>query len=246
MDAILESQEQLQVLFLQKMDAFQEELKKSPSPVSTSSVAAEFSSFRVFILATLKSLQDQITLLARESDNQEMRTRRKILLIHGLPEVTKEDTSATVVKAVVQQLKVADFTASDISRCHRMGRLSSSDRPRPILVKVLNMTLRNKLWYAKTALKGSGVTLSEFLTKPRHETFMAARQRFGVTKCWTRDGFVFVIGSDGSRHRISCVAEINKIVVPTSPAAGPKSSKPPTAKEPVTTRVRRPVAASKK
>lgn len=245
MEAVLESQEKLQVLFLQRMNAFQEELQKSPSSASTSTVATEFSSFRVFMLAALNGLQDQITLLAREADNQEMRARRKILLIHGLPEETKEDTAAIVAKAVVERLRMSDFTSSDINRCHRMGRSSNPDRPRPILLKVRDMTLRNKLWYAKTTLKGSGVTLSEFLTKPRHETFIAARQRFGVTKCWTRDGFVFVLGRDGSRHRISCIAELNKIEAPTPVTAVPKSPKP-AAKETVSTRVRRPVVTSKK
>lgn len=246
MESILESQEQLQVLFSRRMEAFEEELKKkSPSPSSTSTVVTEFTSFRTFILAALKGLQDQIRLLAYESDNQEMRARRKILLIHGIPEDTKEDTAAVIAKTVVEQLKVSDFSISDISRCHRMGRLSKPDRPRPILLKVRDMSLRNKLWYAKTTLKGSGITLTEFLTKPRHDTFMAARQQFGVTKCWTRDGFVFVLGHDGSRHRISCIAELSKIAVTMPSTDAPRSSKNTASKEPKEARVRRPVVAKK-
>lgn len=162
----------------------------------------------------MKSLQDQISLLARESDNQEMRARRKILLIHGVPEEKDEDTTASVVKVVSDKLKVAEFTASDVGRCHRMGRSSGADRPRPILVKVRDMSLRQQLWFAKTALKGSGITMSEFLTKPRHDTFMAARQRFGVTKCWTRDGYVYVLGPDNKRHRISSLGELTQIQAP--------------------------------
>lgn len=214
MEAVLESQEQLQALFLQRMDAFQAVLQQSASSDGTATLAEEFSSFRTYILQSMKSLQDQISLLARESDNQEMRARRKILLIHGVPEEKDEDTTASVVKVVSDKLKVAEFTASDVGRCHRMGRSSGADRPRPILVKVRDMSLRQQLWFAKTALKGSGITMSEFLTKPRHDTFMAARQRFGVTKCWTRDGYVYVLGPDNKRHRISSLGELTQIQAP--------------------------------
>lgn len=226
MEAVLESQNKLQVLFEKKMDAFQARLQESSAPATDdeASLAEDFAEFRTFVLAAIKSLQEQITLLARESDAHEMRSRRKILLLHGVPEIEGQDVAVCVLGVVSKQLKVSDFKADDISRCHRMGRSSASERPRPILLKLRDTTLKQKLWSAKTALKGTGVTLSEFLTKPRHDAFMSARQRFGINKCWTRDGFVFVLGSDGKRHRVCCIAELDK-VEPASAAAASAAQK---------------------
>lgn len=218
----------MRTLFLTKMDEFNGELQKTPSAAPTNAgLAQEFHNFKAFIMIALQALQGQVELLDRKMDNLEMHSRRKILLLHGLPEKNQEDTEAVVVKAVVEQLKLKDFTVTDISRCHRMGKSSSLDKPRPVLLKLCDMSIRSKIWFAKTELKGSGVTLSEFLTKSRHDTFMAARQKYGVSKCWTRDGFIHVIGPDGTRHRLTCMSELNKVDLQAKPAAVPKETVAP-------------------
>lgn len=228
MEAVLKSQMQLQELFLKRMDAFQTQLQEqSSSSGASTSVVVEFEAFRTFILTALKSLQDQVCLIAKETDGLEMRARRKILLLHGVVEDKNEDMVASVVDVVVKQLKVKNFSADHISRCHRMGRSAIPERPRPILLKLRDMSVRQKLWDSKTALKGTGVTLSEFLTKPRHDAFMAARLRFGITKCWTRDGAVIIIGIDGKRHRITSIVELDRIEAP----APLKSRKPVASKD---------------
>lgn len=214
MEAILKTQEELQALFMQKMDAFQTELQQSSSTNGTGSLSEQFTAFRSYILLAMKSMQHQIVLLARDVDNLEMRARRKILLFHGVADVKDEDTVACAVRVINDLLKIPDFSASDISRSHRMGRSSASDKPRPILVKIRDLAKRQQVWYAKSALKESGITVSEFLTKTRHDAFMAARERFGINRCWTRDGYVVVREPDGKRHRISSLAELNGIRTP--------------------------------
>lgn len=218
-ESVMESQAQLQAFCQERMDTFLAELQKTSGTTSAASLAADFLRFRDLIMAALKALQDQISLLARQVDEQEMRTRQKILLFHGIPEEREEDAASCIVNTVTKHMKTLQFSGSDISRCHRMGRLSTSERPRPILVKIRDLSLRKSMWYAKSTLKGTGITVSEFLTKSRHQVFMAARQRFGVAKCWTRDGYVFVIGNNGIHNRVSSVSDLDKI-----DTAPPKSS----------------------
>lgn len=214
-------------MFQETMAEFEGKLLRSKSPASdVPALASEFAIFKAYVVKSLRTLQDQITILGNEVDNLEMRGRRKILLFHGVPEVSQEDTVDVVVKTVSEKLKQAGFTKAGISRCHRMGR-ATSDRPRPILCKLRDVMVRDQLWSSKTALKDTGVTLSEFLTKTRHETFMAARKRFGVARCWTRQGLVFVLGPDGVRHRISGIEGMNKILQSEAPAPKTVSSVPP-------------------
>lgn len=225
-NSIQSSMAQLSTVFADAMAEFEGKLQRSKSPASdVATLASEFAVFKSFIAKSLQALQDQVFMLAGEIDRLEMRGRRKILLIHGVPEGGQEIIEEVAVRTFVDKLKVTGVSKTDISRCHRMGRLAN-DRPRPILCKLRDVALRDKLWTSKAALKDTGITLSEFLTKTRHDTFMEARKRFGVTKCWTRQGFVFVIGADGSRHRVSSIAELSAVpvLVPTL-APAPASTK---------------------
>ncbi|XP_047538577.1 pickpocket protein 28-like [Vanessa atalanta] len=101
----------------------------------------------------------------------------------------------------------------DVCKCvlYYMPRRPLDSKPRPIVVKFTETAIRDKVWFAKTKLKGTGVTESEFLTKSRHNVFLEARKRFGINKCWTRDGLIHIIAPDGSRHRAECLSDLDSI-----------------------------------
>ncbi|CAF4921322.1 unnamed protein product [Pieris macdunnoughi] len=157
-----------------------------------------------------------VELLSKCHDQEEMRSRRKMLLVHGVAEDNKEDTSAVFAKVITEHLSV---TVEDlqISRCHRLGQ-AKKDTPRPILVKLRDVHLRDSIWYSKTQLKGTGITISEFLNKVRHDTFMEARKLFGISKCWTRNGTIHIIAPDGTRYQVNSMAELKAIPLPSSAA----------------------------
>ncbi|KAL4721722.1 hypothetical protein ACJJTC_007111 [Scirpophaga incertulas] len=144
-----------------------------------------FASFKVLMLDSIINLTCQLSILSQSVERLELQGRRRILLLHGIPEDKSEELSK--------------------------GRAADGGNPRPILIKFLDVSLRDKIWFAKTKLKGSGVTLSEFLTRSRHALFMAAREKLGVKQCWTKEGNVYVLGSDGSRHRILTLSDIHKV-----------------------------------
>lgn len=167
-----------------------------------------------------------------------------MLLLHGVPEEKGEDAIMTVTNVVANKLRIAEFRSDSVSRAHRLGR-SVENRPRPLLVKFKDVSVRDKVWFTKSKLKGTGITQAEFLTKNRHSVFLKARQRFGVNKCWTRDGVIHVLAPDGTHHQVEVQSELDAIcstavtVAPTQPLAN--TSKPVPNKD---TRVKR--AVSKK
>ncbi|KAG7295214.1 hypothetical protein JYU34_022184 [Plutella xylostella] len=76
--------------------------------------------------------------------------------------------------------------------------------------------------------------LSVFLTKPRHDAFMAARQRVGVSRCWTRNGVVVVQSPDGKQHRVATLGELDKVCPAKPPAtrtAAPVPASPPVTRD---------------
>ncbi|XP_052758617.1 uncharacterized protein LOC128202411 [Galleria mellonella] len=211
MESVQQSLEQLMAHFDTRMAAFQSNLDKaSTAPVTLSTLSSDFAQFKTLMTESLISLQQQVHVLAQQQDRLEMHNRRKILLLHGV-RVDDEGDLTTVVSGILTERLKVPVSPDNISRTHRMGGLSQG-KLRPILVKFRRTEVRNSVWSAKTALKNSGITLSEFLTKTRHDIFMKARKHFGVTKCWTRNGVVVIIGPDGKRHRVSSIAEVSQLI----------------------------------
>ncbi|CAH0718151.1 unnamed protein product, partial [Brenthis ino] len=124
--------------FNSKMAEFQKQLQTSSasatSPAST--IATQFSTFRSFVLTALEGLQKQLDVLSRKQDEFEMRSRKKILLIHGVQESKNEKMSQVVTKIISENLDIP-LKEDDISHCHRLGH-SRSDKPRAVLVKFKN------------------------------------------------------------------------------------------------------------
>ncbi|CAG4939498.1 unnamed protein product [Colias eurytheme] len=169
MDTVKQTMVDMTVAFNARLEEFQQQLNDIKSPATASSspsakLAAEFDVFRTFVITSLKCLTTQVEVLSNLYEKQEMQRRRKMLLVHGVPEQTKEDTVSTVVKVLSNNLDLPEIDSNAISLCHRLGR-AKKDKPRPILIKLHNISLRDKVWYGKTGFKGTEYTLSEFLTK---------------------------------------------------------------------------------
>ncbi|CAG9790337.1 unnamed protein product [Diatraea saccharalis] len=184
---------------------------------TTADLVSEFASFKSFMLGTLNTLQSQIHVLAKSVDRLEMQGRRKMLLLHGVQEQANEDLSQLMVRFVVDKLGVNEFTLKDIKRRHRMGQSrNNSDKPRPIIIKFEHAAIRDQVWFSKAKLKGSGATVLEFLTQSRRSTFIAAREKFGVNRCWTQEGIIHVLSPDNTRHRLTTIAELRSLQLETA------------------------------
>ncbi|XP_061716477.1 uncharacterized protein LOC133529694 [Cydia pomonella] len=218
--------------FKQQMAEFQSSLSKAdPASPTVASVSSSFAAFKEFVLKALDMLQKQVDLVTRQVDQIEIRSRRSMLLVHGIAEAESEDTAVLVVNAL--QATRDNLAAVDIKRSHRLGGRSGRDKkPRVVLVEFKDTAIRDDVWFNKVELKGSGVTLGEFLTKPRHAAFMEARERFGIRSCWTRNGDVYILGKDGVKHRANSITEVKSLPTTLSAAvaapAGPSVALSPT------------------
>ncbi|KAL4720491.1 hypothetical protein ACJJTC_017629 [Scirpophaga incertulas] len=103
------------------------------------------------------------------------------------------------------------------TKVHRLGHSNKSDKPRPILVKFKSCDTRDSFWAGKAGLKGTGITVSEFLTKRRQKLFHEARNILGVKNCWTRNGTIIALDDKGKRHSLYCRADLDKIDVSSKP-----------------------------
>lgn len=207
--------EELEKLFSSRMADYEDKLQKFSAGATTThpditTLSREFSEFKSFVWQTLTKLKSQMELLVRGLDRHETAMRRKVLLFHGLPEKENEILHDTIYKIISNKMKVTNINMENLHVCHRLGSFNGKNRP--ILVRFLDIQHRQAIWESKTALKGTGITISEFLTQVRHKTFMAARKHFGVKNSWTVEGKIMVLLPNKSRRKIETMAELQLLV----------------------------------
>ncbi|XP_072938248.1 uncharacterized protein [Epargyreus clarus] len=212
--------EELEKLFSSRMADYEDKLNKCAAGTSSvhpdiTSLSREFTEFKSFVWQTLNKLKTQMELLALGLDRHETFMRRKVLLFHGLPEKDNEKVHERVLHIISNQMKETSISMDNLHVCHRLG--SFNGKCRPILVRFHDIQHRQVVWEGKTALKGTGITISEFLTQARHKAFMAARKHFGVKNCWTVEGKIMVLLPNKSRRKIESLAELQILVAQYPP-----------------------------
>lgn len=195
---------------MKRMAAFEEQLKTSREPASIDRLSQEFSDFKKHVYEMLSLLQKEVSMLARVTDELDMRHRRKCLILHGVPEDPKEVPSVVVQSILKDKLKMESTPTSTLKACHRLGE-SRDGRIRPLLIRFTDHSVKSVVWKKKTHLKGTPIVMSEFLTRNRQFLFMTARHRFGVTNCWTLDGNIYVKDRTGKRHKLVNEEELSLI-----------------------------------
>lgn len=183
----------------------QEQQTSKPSQPNLETLTREFYDFKQLIWKSVAMLKNQMELMLISLDRHEMSSRRKVLLLHGIPENTDEDAKTLVTKVFTEQLKMTSDCITNISVVHRLG--FGQTKARPILVRFMSYAIRSQVWKSKTLLKGTQVTMSEFLTKSRYDTFKAARAHFGIKNCWTSDGKIVILLSNKTRRKIEQMSE---------------------------------------
>ncbi|KAF9415794.1 hypothetical protein HW555_006695 [Spodoptera exigua] len=227
---VLSAQKSLEECFMKKMNALEAQIQTAgPAKDTVAKVAEEFRAFRDLVIGMLGLLRRQIGECSRQLDNIETRSRRKALIIQGIAEAAGEDCTDVTLGVINTKLGL-NYTKSLIKVCHRLGQ-ANTNHHRPILVRFASIDARMSVWRAKTGFRGSKVAVREFLTKTRQSVFVTARQHFGMQSCWTQEGAIFIKASDGSRHRVTSLDELNPLLSKYPKAQDPSVGRPESAGE---------------
>lgn len=203
------SLDDMRELFSSRMTAF--EGASTTSQTMDSNLVEEYRAFKMFIWSAVEGLQAQMGLVHKSLEQLEMRSRSAVLLLHGVPEADAEDAAATVLRICQDKVGVQDISDRSLYACHRLGGSHRGGKRRPILIRFACQRTRDAVWANKKCLKGSGFTLSEFLTSARHAVFVEARRVYGVGRSWTSDGRIVVLGQDKTRYRVTTLDELRAI-----------------------------------
>lgn len=207
--------EEITTFFSAKMAEYDDKIKKLASSstveiVDIKSLSQDFANFKTFVWKALSLLKSQTELHSLGIERHEAFLRRPVLLIHGIPEDQHENLISKVTGIFSKQMGLTEFSNGFIEVCHRLG--TQKGKVRPVLIRFRELHQRDMIWTNKTSLKGSGLTISEFLTKSRHLMFMEARKAFGVNKCWSSNGKIHIMLPDKTRVTIEQMAELRKLI----------------------------------
>ncbi|KAL4702562.1 hypothetical protein ACJJTC_008300 [Scirpophaga incertulas] len=160
----------------------------------------EFDNFRRFVAEALSAIEQQVAAISRSTDALEMRSRRGILLLHGVREQKAENLCELSLSLFSNHLGGLKISADQICKSFE------------IACGMLRLVSRVQVSPSPSSLQ-----------KQRHRVFIAAREQFGISNCWTKSGRIVIMDYDGKRHTIESVGDIEKIKA-CSPRVSPEAS----------------------
>lgn len=193
-------------------DAKLEKLSSSTpeKQMDVATLSLDFAEFKASVWKMFTLMKSQMELLSLGLDRHEAYIRRKVILFHGVPEESDENVSGIIMNTINTKMGITHIATKDIVTCHRLGL--NRGKPRPVLVRFHEYHHRHLVWSNKTMLKGSGLTISEFLTVSRHRVFMEARKHFGISNCWTADSKIIILLPDKIRRKIETRSDLQKLI----------------------------------
>lgn len=154
------------------------------------------------------SLESKCHDLSNKVESLEQYSRKNNLRIFGVPKTEGEDTESTVIKLIKDKLNIS-ILPNDIDCCHRLKE-KEGQHP-PIIVKFWRRVLRNKIFFAKSKLKGSKIVIREDLTQQRAYMVKQLLKRTGRNTVYTVNGNIFVKFS-GKINKISSIDDYSKFM----------------------------------
>ena len=132
------------------------------------------------------------------------------MLLHGVEELDGENTDDVVLKIINETFELP-IVLEKIHRSHRLGPRNASrntrqnpTKPRAIIFRFRDFRARQSVFYNKKMFKGTGISITENLTKERYTLYKHAVAKYSLGKILTIEGRattkidnkIFVIKSD--------------------------------------------------
>ena len=162
----------------------------------------------------VSQLKKDLSDINRSMEEQEQYSRRNCLRFHGITEARGEDTDKLVSDVISEHLEI-DLSPGDIDRSHRiMPRNKSTNEAtkKCIIVKFASYNTRQKVYQARSKLKGTLIFINEDLTNKRQELMFAARKSKAIAWTWSQDGKIFGVTSrDRKKVVIRSLSDIERL-----------------------------------
>lgn len=131
-----------------------------------------------------------IAALETAIDNLHQKSKQNSLRFHGIIEHEDENIMSVISNFINSTLGITCGEA-EIDYAFRTGK-ALNDKPRSVVINFVRNELRNKIFRAKSQLKGSDVTVYEDLTQSRYDLLVKAKKKYGRNQAWSANGKVMI------------------------------------------------------
>lgn len=160
--------------------------------------------------------------LQERLDDLEQYSRRNCIVFHGIPDNAQPELPTQLtdkVNKIATEHLGGEIPAKSIDRIHRLGQKPDVEsnprarvRNRPVIVKFTDYSTRDRVYRARSSLKGTGIYLHESLTLMRQKWLKQARNHPSARRTWTQDGKIFVLTKDNNKRIvIASSKELSKL-----------------------------------
>ncbi|CAH1155662.1 unnamed protein product [Phaedon cochleariae] len=129
----------------------------------------------------IKQNKNTKTHIDHRLDALEQLSKRKSLRVFGMNVKSTENPSRMIADVITNKMELDHIDVNDFETCYNIT-------PDIILLKFKSFEVKQRVFDAKTKLKGSGISFKEDLTSFRRKAVVAAGKKFGRNSVWTADG----------------------------------------------------------
>lgn len=198
-------EENLQVGLKELKDQLLNEAPKTPTEVN--SIMEKITTFEKKAFESLAALK---TILHEALDGQKQEYNLNIVVVNGIAETDDENLYEVIPKFISKKLQI-NITDKDIDYSYRIGKKNESQKPRPIAVRFVNRWLRDKVFYVKKNLKGSGIVLTEYLVNKIQVLYKKVREMVGPRNCWTFNARIYV-SINNTKKTVRNIQELEELL----------------------------------
>lgn len=127
--------------------------------------------------------------LELHNERSQQEKRENNVCIHGIPEEPTENLNSRVIDLLRSKVEII-ISDYNIAACYRVGKRDPT-KHKPIILKLVNKDIKQKILKNSIKLKGSGVFISDDLTTFRRKLLMEARASLGSKNVRTFNGVIY-------------------------------------------------------
>ena len=171
---------------------------------------------------SLKPIQYNVDRLSDQFDQMKLSNQ---LVLFGLKEDPYPEASESRFLGFCStRFPGIPVTQNDIVSARRIGKQGSGLKPRPLVVVFCSSRMQQLILREKKCLQGSGVFISESLTKSRLQLLNYTKSKLGKRSTWSSGGEILTSLSDGKVITVKVASQVDTLYQLTT--AHPSPSKP--------------------
>ena len=136
-------------------------------------------------------------------------SRKSHVRVFGMPEEQNENCQVKVTDLINSKLNYS-IDDNTVEVAHRVGKVG--EKPRAILVRFHRRDIKYSVMKARKMLRGSGISISEDLTKTNLNLVKESKQHPRIEDAWGWNGKVFAKGLNGKTFVIRLNESIDDLL----------------------------------